>query len=182
MGRESPYNLWFSLGRMFSSQSDCIKIQCVNRKSEMTPSEDSLLQFPREGDASLHEGSEGEVRVCQEMGGGVQERGEVGRSLYCGFLGRSGRVRMSSLGLACVNNVSVHWGWGLPLVIWPLALHWESDLEYKTSIEEVVVSGLVNLHTQGGRWGREEEASMSSRCPVYACRAGVKYQGYRSCG
>lgn len=97
MGRESPHSLWFSLGRMSSSQSDCIKIKYVNRKSEMTPSEDSLLQFPREGDTSFHEGPQGEVKVCQEMGGGVQERRETGRSLYCGFLGRSGRVRMSSL-------------------------------------------------------------------------------------
>ena len=68
--------------------------------------------------------------------------------------------------------------WGLSPVVWSLALHWESDLEYKTSIEEGVVSGLVNLHTQGGRWGRQEGAGISSRCPVYACRAGVK--GYRS--
>lgn len=68
MGRESPHSLWFSLGRMSSSQSDCIKIKYVNRKSEMTPSEDSLLQFPREGDTSFHEGPQGEVKVCQEMG------------------------------------------------------------------------------------------------------------------
>lgn len=68
--------------------------------------------------------------------------------------------------------------WGLPLVVWSLALHWESDLEYKTSIEEVVVSGLVNLHTQGGRRGGRRELAYHRGVSMPVGQV-LKYQGYR---
>ena len=66
--------------------------ECVNGNSKMTASEDGLLlTVPTRKRHLPHEGPPGEA---QGQPGGV---GLAGRSLYCGFRGRSGRVRMSRL-------------------------------------------------------------------------------------
>lgn len=61
-------------------------------------------------------------------------------------MGSNGRGRVNGLGLAGLNNFIRPWSWGLPLVVWYLALgplgEVDSSQKSESLIKEVVGYGL----------------------------------------